>query len=142
MTEPLHECIGYVLVQVMKAHRYRAENALNQLGLHTGQEMILFQLWEQEGLAQSQLVENLCVEPPTVTKMLQRLEKAGLVERRQDSEDGRISRVYLTTAGRALEAPVRQIWATLERDLAAGLSETEKMLLRRLLMQLQGNLQR
>ncbi|HET7090814.1 MAG TPA: MarR family transcriptional regulator [Anaerolineae bacterium] len=142
MSHPLDDYIGYRILQIHRAHRSRAEAALNQLGLHTGQEMLLFHLWNEEGLTQSQLVDQLCVEPPTVTKTLQRLEQAGLVERRQDAEDARVSRVYLTPKGRALKAQVKKIWENLEALTVQGLSEVEKALMRRLLDQINNNLAR
>ena len=138
----LQDYIGYRFIQVARAHRNRAEIALNQLGLYTGQEMVLFHLWEEEGLTPSGLADRLCVGAPTITKSLKRLEQAGWVERRQDDEDARVFRVYLTAAGRALEAPVREIWADLERATTQGFSEAEKRLLRRFLDQMSDNLAR
>ncbi len=140
MDHPLNDYIGFRLLQVLKVHRSHAETALNRVGLYSGQEMLLFQLWNQEGITQSELVDFLCVDPSTVTKTLQRLEQAGLVERRQDAEDARVSRVYLTSKGRALHAPVQKIWDDLEALTVQGLSEVEKALLRRLLDQIQDNL--
>jgi len=128
------------VLQVHKAHRQRAEAALNKLGMHTGQEMILLQLWIEEGIPQSQLAASMEVEPPTATKMLQRMERAGLIERRPDPEDARVSRVYLTAHGRALEQPVLNVWKQLEAQMVAGLSLTEQTLLHRLLMQVLTNL--
>ena len=132
--------VGYQLVQLSRAHRNRAEALLSQIGLHVGQEMILFRLWQEEGLAHSQLAELMCVEPPTATKMLQRMEAAGLVVRRPDPEDGRISRVYLTELGKSLEKPVLNAWNSLEEETIRGLTEMEQALLRRLLMQMRANL--
>ncbi len=132
--------LGFQLFQVHKAHRSHAEAALNKLGLHTGQEMLLLRLWIEEGMPQSQLAASMGVEPPTATKMLQRMEHAGLIERRPDPEDARISRVYLTERGRALEQPVLEVWKQLEAQTVAGLSATEQALLRRLLMQVAANL--
>ncbi len=68
----IQDYIGFQLLQVHKAHRSRADAALNKLGLHTGQEMLLLQLWIEEGIPQSQLAACMEVEPPTATKMLQR----------------------------------------------------------------------
>ena len=134
----IQDYLGFQLLQVHKAHRARAEAALNKLGLHTGQEML--RLWIEEGVPQSQLAASMGVEPPTATKMLQRMEHAGLIERRPDPEDARISRVYLTERGRALEQPVLEVWKDLEAHTVAGLSATEQALLRRLLMQVSANL--
>ncbi len=141
----MHQCgdfIGFQLVQICRAHRNRADSALNELGLHVGQEMIMFQLWREEGLTHSQLAEQMCLEPPTITKMLQRMESSGLVERRQDSDDARVSRVYLTERGHELEKDVMAVWKQLEDDTVHGLNDTEQLLLRRLLIQVNGNLSR
>ncbi len=136
----IQDYIGFQVLQVHKAHRQLAEAALNKLGVHTGQEMILLQLWIEEGIPQSQLAASMEVEPPTATKMLQRMERAGLIERRPDPEDARVSRVYLTAHGRALEQPVLNVWKQLEAQMVAGLSLTEQTLLHRLLMQVLTNL--
>ena len=136
----IQDYLGFQLLQVHKAHRSRAEAALNKLGLHTGQEMLLLQLWNEEGVPQSYLAASMGVEPPTATKMLQRMEHAGLIERRPDPEDARISRVYLTERGRTLEQPVLDVWKQLEAQTVAGLSLTEQVLLHRLLMQVLTNL--
>ena len=136
------EFVGFQLVQICRAHRNRADAALNELGLHVGQEWILFQLWREEGQTHSDLGEQMCLEPPTITKMLQRMESSGLVERRQDSEDARVSRVYLTDKARRLERDVVEVWQQLENETLRGLNETEQLLLRRLLLQVNDNLSR
>lgn len=136
----IQDYIGFQVLQVHKAHRSRAEAALNKLGIHTGQEMLLLQLWIEEGMPQSQLAASMGVEPPTATKMLQRMEHAGLIERRADGEDARVSRVYLTERGRALEQPVLDVWKQLEAQTITNLSATEQALLHRLLMQVSTNL--
>jgi len=136
----IQDYIGFQLLQIHKAHRQRAEAGLNKLGVHTGQEMILLQLWIEEGIPQSQLAASMEVEPPTATKMLQRMERAGLIERRPDPEDARVSLVYLTERGRALEQPVLDVWKQLEAQTVSGLSLTEQTLLHRLLLQMLTNL--
>jgi MarR family transcriptional regulator, organic hydroperoxide resistance regulator len=134
------DLVGYLLVQVVKAHRKVAETSLHDLGLYVGQELILFRLDEQDGMTQSELADLLCVEAPTVTKGLQRMEAAGLIERRQDPGDARVSRVYLKPKSRQLIEPLRSLWAEVEQKTIKGLSEPEVMLLRRLLMQILENL--
>ena len=136
----LKDTVSYMLAQVCKLHRQRADNFLNEIGLHVGQEMFLTALWEQEGITQSELAEQLLLQPATVTNTLRRLERDGLVDRRTDPDDQRVSRVYVTGKGRALEAPVRGKWSQLESESFAGLSAEERMLLRRLLLQVYRNL--
>ena len=134
------EDLNYQLIQLMKEHRQRAEEALSQLGLHVSQELVLFVLWREEGISQSELAARLRVELPTVTKAVHRMERAGLLIRQVDEEDTRVSRVYLTEKGRALYAPALKIWWDLEARMLHGMTEIEQVLLYRLLQQTVSNL--
>ncbi len=136
----MQETISYLLAQVCKAHRAAASAVLSEAGLHVGQEMMLYSLWTECGLTRSDLAKQLCVEAPTVTKMLQRMERAELIERRVDVEDGRISRVHITEKGRALKGTIEQAWQTLEAKAFADFTSEERLLLRSMLMHLYENL--
>lgn len=136
----VRESISFLLIQICKAHRSTAEENLNCIGMHAGQEMFLMQLWEQNGQTQSQLAEKLGVQLPTVNKMLSRMETTGLVERRTDPDDNRVSRVYLTAAGNTLRDQVFGAWATLDEQTMRNFTLEERLLLRRLLLQVYQNL--
>jgi DNA-binding MarR family transcriptional regulator len=131
-----------LLAQICKLHRSRAHTLLEELGLYRGQPPMLRALWEQEGLTHTELATRLHVRPATITKMIRRMGKTGFVERRPDSEDQRVSRVYLTDAGRAIQAEVRQVWHTLEGETFDGFSLEERVLLRRFFRQVRENLMR
>jgi DNA-binding MarR family transcriptional regulator len=98
------------------------------------------ELWTQDGRTQANLAEALGVEPPTVTKMLQRMEAADLVSRRPDVSDRRAIRVSLTPKGRRLRGRVEKLWAELEAQTVAGLSDRQLATLRNLLNALESNL--
>jgi DNA-binding MarR family transcriptional regulator len=138
--KPEHESINFLLGAIGRSQRTQMNEALSGIGLYAGQEMFLWRLWRQDGLTQSQLAERMCVQPPTVSKMLDRMEKAGLVMRRPDSDDSRVTRVYLTEQGRRSQDAVSEIWKNIERRLTEGLSVEERLLLRRLLLQVHENL--
>jgi DNA-binding MarR family transcriptional regulator len=70
------------------------------------------------------------------------MEKAGLVERKHDVEDQRVSRVYMTKAGRALQENVEQAWHKLEEETFADFTLEERVLLRRFFVQMRENLMR
>lgn len=123
---PIREMTGFTLAKVCHAHRGNVGDLLAEVGLHVGQEMVLIELWEHDGLRGGELATRLGVEPPTVTKMLRRLENCGLVERRQDPEDARSFRVCLTKEGRELEEPVTQCWERVEEKTFAALSPEER----------------
>jgi DNA-binding MarR family transcriptional regulator len=142
MQKPITETISYLLVQVCKAHRGKAQELLTKIELHPGQEMLLLRLWPGDGLTQSELAGELCISPATMTRMLDRMAKTGLLERRTDIEDQRVSRVYLTAEGRSLREPVEGIWHELEAQSLVNLTLDERILLRRLLLQVHENLTR
>ncbi len=95
--------------------------------------MILCALWENEGVTQTELAECLLIQPATVTNALRRLERKGFVYRRDDSDDQRVSRVFVTEEGRNLKAAVEEKWSRLEEDSFGDLSAEDEALLRRLL---------
>jgi DNA-binding MarR family transcriptional regulator len=135
-----HDTTGYLLSQVCKLYRARANERLEAIGLHQGQDLILCELSLCDGQTQSELVERLCVQPSTLTNSLHSMERAGLVQRRADDEDQRVSRVYLTDQIRSTWPQIRQAQETTEAQAFARLSVEERMLLRRLLMQVAENL--
>ncbi len=138
--KPISGSIGALLVQICKAHRNKAQDLLSRIDLYPGQEFLLISLWPEDGLTHSEVAESLCVQPATVTKMLDRLVRTGLVQRQQDTDDQRVSRVYLTEKGRQLLQPIEQAWNELEQISFANLTLEERLLLRRILMQVFENL--
>lgn len=134
------EELGYLLVEVSKLHRAHAHAALEELGLYRGQNFVLIALSEQEGLAQSELAEKLLVRPPTISNSLERMETAGWIVRRPDPDDRRISRVYLTEAGRVLQGTVSSLWHDLEVQTFAGLTSEQRDSLWHMLLQIRENL--
>lgn len=137
---PLKETVGYMLAKACKLHRQRADVLLNEIGLHVGQEMILGALWDNEGVTQTELADLLLIQPATVTNALKRLEREGYVDRREDPDDQRISRVFSTEEGRNLKGAIQEKWGQLERESFGGLTAEEGLLLRRLLLQVYENL--
>ena len=57
--------------------------------------------------------------------MVQRMEKAGFIERRDDPEDERISRVYLTDAGRDVRSAVEAVWHTFAAQAFEAFTEDD-----------------
>jgi len=136
------ESTGVLLSQICRLEHARAHELLDELGLYRGQHRILRALWAQDGLTHTELAGCSHVRPATISKTIQRMEKAGLVERKHDAEDQRLSRVYLTPAGRAAQGGVEQMWHRLEEEIFAGLAPEERALLQQTFLQIRGNLMR
>ena len=139
---PESESLDQLLAQVCRLKHARVQALLETLGLYEGQPSMLRTLWVKEGLTHTDLARRLRVQPATITKMIQRMQKAGFVERRPDPQDERVSRVYLTEAGRAVQTDVRGVWHTLEKDAFAQFTDEERALLRHYLLQIRDNLMR
>ena len=76
---------------------------LNAFGITLGQWRFLRVLWEQDGRSQKEIAEALGFTPGATVFALTILERDNLAMRKRASEDSRVSRVYLTPKGRALE---------------------------------------
>ena len=137
---PIRQNTSFALAKICRAHRVHVGELLAEHGLHVGQEMVLIELWQEDGLRGGDLAERLGVEHPTITKMLRRLEACGLVEREADPEDARSLRVYLTGRGRALEQPILRCWERAEQKVLAGMDARDRQTLRRLLDRVKINL--
>jgi DNA-binding MarR family transcriptional regulator len=138
--QPPLESLDFLLAQVCRLHHTRARALLEGLGLYRGQPPLLFALWEKEGRTHSELAQVLHVQPSTITKMLKRMERAGFVERRHDPDDQRVSRVYLTDAGHAIQKEAQQALLALEEETFARFTLEERVLLRRFLAHMRDNL--
>jgi DNA-binding MarR family transcriptional regulator len=109
-----------------KAVRVLADEALRRHGLRLGQDHLLAALWERDGRAPGEIAAALNVTTPTVVKMANNLEAAGLLTRRRDERDNRLVRLWLTDAGRALQAPVEAERASLEARLTRDLTPADR----------------
>jgi DNA-binding MarR family transcriptional regulator len=125
------------LAQLAKVHRSALARELSKLGMYIGQEQVLLHLWEPDGASQAELGARVQASPPTLTKMLQRMERAGLVRRERDAGRGRASWVFLTERGRELRGEVETLWRHAEDELTATLTASQRSLLCELLDKLE-----
>jgi DNA-binding MarR family transcriptional regulator len=106
--------------------------------------LIVLHRSEQEGGAGGMrlrdLGERLFIQPPSVTGVVDRLEREGLVARSKEEEDLRVRRVRLTDTGRAMIRRVLAVHAEEIRTIMSGLSAQQQTMLARLLDQLDAHL--
>lgn len=106
---------------------------LREIGLSVPQCDVLTTLTEAEGVSQQELAKRLYVTKGNISGLLDRLETAGLVERRSTAADRRQYEIYLTTAGReaaekAIAIQHDFIGATLGRLSGEDLGALERLL--------------
>ncbi len=138
--DPVSEPLGHSLSRICRLTHARMHTLVGQIGLHRGQSLVLKALWGQNGRTHSELADLLFVRPATMTNMIKRMVKTGLVERRPDENDQRVSRVYLTEAGYEIRGQVRQVWMDFEAQVFQGFDQDELVVLRRSFEQIQSNL--
>ncbi|MBN1286815.1 MAG: MarR family transcriptional regulator [Anaerolineae bacterium] len=134
--------IRHLLPEVCRAHYEFVRSLFCSLGLHRGQPAVLELLWEKDGRSQTELGEVLHVQPATITKMLNRMEQSGLVQRRADPDDQRISRVRLTQKAKEIQPDINRYFETLTDQMLEGFTIEEQVLLRRFLVQIRDNLRK
>lgn len=117
---------GYLINHVARVFAQALTERVRPLGLSTGPFPVLLELWREDGLTQSALVERLAVEQATIANTLARMERDGLVVRRPHPEDGRAQIVRLTAKGRALEGPATAAASEVNQEMLAGLSKRER----------------
>ena len=132
----LESTISFLLAKVTVAHRNLLQKAVQEAGLHSGQVFVLFELWKTDGQRQIDLSAKLGLSPPTVNKILGGLLGNDFVTRAKYEDDARSTRIFLTDKGRNVREQLEIEWAKLEEQTVAGLTETEALMLRQLLVKL------
>jgi len=113
---------------------------LGGLGLHAGHELLLMHLWDAGPQRQADLAAEFDTDSASMTRTVQRLERAGLVRRRPDPDDGRATLVDSTPAGLALRRRIERLWTELEADTVGDMSDSLRRQLLRGMHQLEANL--
>jgi DNA-binding MarR family transcriptional regulator len=121
----IFDSIGSLLARLGRAHRNLIRSEMQELGLCRGQPPVLFALNEKDGMSNSEMAEFLEITPATLTNKVKRMEKAQLVIRRRDSQDERVSRIYLTEKGRGLLDDLHAIMKDIEDVLLEGFSQSQ-----------------
>ena len=137
--EPGGPPVGLYLAATAKAVSRAFNAALAEAGGSLPMWLILTSLRGEQWRTQHELARSLGIEGPTLTRHLDALEGAGLVERRRDPADRRAIQVELTRAGEELHSRLRRNVIAFDRQLRAGLGEAELKTLRSTLRRLEQN---
>jgi DNA-binding MarR family transcriptional regulator len=126
--------LDYLLCKVSDVVRRRVDAGLAVLGLRASHHALLRVLRACGAISQQDIAHRLFVDPSTIVSLVDHLEKAGLVTRRRNPADRRVSLIELTADGeqRLAEAEVRAIG--LRDKVFTTLPETEREQLRQLLL--------
>lgn len=106
-------------------------------GLTAAHSGVLFFLGQRDGALIGEAAEALDLAPSAMTGLIDRMTRAGLVERRPDPADGRALRLYLTDKGRAGREDAKAGLVEINTRLTEGFSDDEMAVVARWLASLQ-----
>ena len=118
--------ICYRLKSTMKRVEKHIGQALESYGVTMAQSFILCSLLEKEGCTLTEIGNRAQIDNSSLTTMVDKLEKEGLVERRLFAQDRRVVNLYLTEKGRDLAEQVYNSGVDLNAELRDHLDGREK----------------
>lgn len=133
--------VGLLLIDVARILRKRFDQNCRGTGLTRAQWQVLASLYHNEGMTQGALADRLEVEPITIGRIIDRLETAGMLERRPHPTDRRAWQLYLLPAAHPILETLKGIGADTRAELLAGLGEEDVQTVIALLTRMKDNLQ-
>jgi DNA-binding MarR family transcriptional regulator len=124
---PLDNSLGFLVNVVGRLMKRALYLRLAGMGVTPTQWTVLMCLWEQDGLSFTELGKRLCFDHPTITGVVDRMEREKLVKRRRDRIDRRVVNVFLTPKGRNLETLTKDAGNEVDTSTGLGIQEVERL---------------
>lgn len=125
-TDAPENAFGFRLVLAMRNWRRVLDQTLAEYGLSEATWRPLIHLHKLgDGIRQNELAASLGIEGPSLVRLLDSLQAAGLVERREDETDRRAKTLHLTAAGRDMAESIASVARGVHRQLLKGIPRHE-----------------
>jgi DNA-binding MarR family transcriptional regulator len=133
------ESVGYLISRVKSSmSNLITQRTVTELGVTSQQASVLFMVASGKCVLAAELAREYGIDASAVTRLVDRLEKRGLLRRVRSSEDRRAVRLALTPEGEAIAARMPAIFTSVTDELAKGFTPEEvgflKSMLRRILV--------
>ena len=132
--------LGFALNDAARLLRTYADQRARELKTTRAQWAVLVKLQRCEGVKQSELADSLDLAPITLTRLIDKLTAAGLVERRDDAADRRAHRLFLTEKATPTVRSLGKLSEAMMGKALAGLDEAQIALLTQGLQRIKANL--
>lgn len=130
------DCIFFQLSRVSRAGARHWHNRVGRFGVTSAQALVLLFLLEEDRITSRELGSKLEFDSATLTGLVDRLEKLGFAERKNNPQDRRTIHICLTPEGTATARKISAIVEPENEAFLSGLTEAETMILRTLLKKL------
>jgi MarR family transcriptional regulator, transcriptional regulator for hemolysin len=115
----------FTLGEVQRMVRAYADKAAARYGITRAQWAVLAKVERNEGMKQTELAEQMEMQPITLTRLIDKLCDASWIERRGDENDRRVNRLYLKKAGRQLLGKLSGLRSELTATALDGISPAD-----------------
>ncbi len=132
--------LGFLVSDVARLLRVRFNATAQKLGLTLAQARVVVHLSRNEGISQVALSAILEVQPITLLRQIDHLERAGLVVRRVHPTDRRMQQLFLTPASQPLLQQIFDVGTDLHFDAMTGLDAAQRAQLIAALSHVRANL--
>jgi DNA-binding MarR family transcriptional regulator len=129
MGKEIENSIGYYIVKIAQDRRQWLNNRLEQHDITLSQIGVLNCLWDKDGLTQKEIQKILDIKPSSLTALIDILVEKQIVTRREDENDARVKRIFLTNKGSSLKGISMEELLGVEQKLIEGFSKEEAALL-------------
>ena len=126
----LTQCINYLLTTAQHSVFQYLNGKLSEYDVTPSQYGVLSCLWQREFATPKQISEILCLETSTISGVLGRMQKKGLIDRVINRDDRREVRVVPTEKGKALQEPISKIIDEVNEEVLKCFTEEEVALLK------------
>jgi DNA-binding MarR family transcriptional regulator len=131
------DCILFLLAKAYQKAHGDFKKRLHSYGLTPIQHLVLEALWDEDGLSVGDIGRRLVFDGATLSGVLDRLAAGGWVLKQSDTEDKRMLRISLTPKSKDLKPKLSAVRNETNKELLARFSLEEKVLLKRLLRDIQ-----
>lgn len=121
----LEECVNYLLTTTQHSVFLKTTEKLSTFDITPVQYSVLYCLWENDRRSPKEIAERLKLENSTISGILERMEKKGLIERSISKEDRRFIQVLLTKKGASLEKDVLNAIEEVNNEVMSIFSKEE-----------------
>ena len=115
----------FTLAELQRLMRAYADKQAARYGITRAQWAVLAKVQRTEGLKQTELAEQMEMQPITLTRLIDRLCDNGWIERRGDQTDRRVNRLYLREAARPLLGKLSWLRSELTATALDGISPSD-----------------
>lgn len=136
------ELYSFITGKASTAIARRLQKKFNEAGISVTIEQwsVLYHLWKADGMNQQELCNATFRDKPSITRLVDNLEKLDLVKRVSDEKDRRINKIFLTKAALKLEEETMQLAEETLNEALAGVSQKDIELCKAVLQTVYDNL--